>query len=107
MNNTRKIVILSLVFVLPALTFLFLKMFGENKFEIPVLKEADVVSNCNEVMTEVLSEQIDIVWINNAMCSDSACRSELDEMKRVALRYKEIDYLKAWCFFYKDLSLIN
>lgn len=93
MNNSRKIVILSLVFVLPAITFLFLKMFGENKFEIPVLKDAQAISACDTTLSEILKDHIDVVWINNAACEDGACRSEIDQLKRVALRYESVDAL--------------
>ena len=68
-------------------------MFGENKFEIPVLKDAQEVSACEEALSEILKDHVDVVWINNVSCDDGACRGEIDQLKRVALRYQEVDNL--------------
>jgi hypothetical protein len=45
----RKSVILLLVFLLPVSVFLFLRYFGKNEFDIPVLyaDKVDIPSNCN------------------------------------------------------------
>jgi hypothetical protein len=46
----RKAIFLSLVFILPVIVFVFLKMFGKNEFEIPVFhsKKVAAVSGCND-----------------------------------------------------------
>jgi hypothetical protein len=45
----RKTIFLSLALILPVIVFVFLKMFGKNKFEIPVFhdKKVELVTGCD------------------------------------------------------------
>jgi hypothetical protein len=45
----RKSILLSLALILPVIVFVFLRMFGKNKFEIPVFhyKKMEVVAGCD------------------------------------------------------------
>jgi hypothetical protein len=45
----RKSIFLSLALILPVIVFVFLKIFGKNKFEIPVFhdKKVEVVAGCD------------------------------------------------------------
>lgn len=49
----RKSILLSLALILPVIVFVFLKMFGKNKFEIPVFhdKKVEVVAGCDHKYT--------------------------------------------------------
>ncbi len=49
----RKTIFLSLALILPVIVFVFLKMFGKNKFEIPVFhdKKVEVVAGCDYTYT--------------------------------------------------------
>ncbi len=88
MNNKSKVIVLSLVFILPVATFLFLKFFGENKFEIPVLKDSDSVIKCDSLISNSLTNQIDVVFLKRIGCERANCSIEIDQLKRVAQRYK-------------------
>jgi hypothetical protein len=45
----RKSIFLSLALILPVIVFVFLKIFGKNKFEIPIFhdKKVEVITECN------------------------------------------------------------
>jgi hypothetical protein len=49
----RKSIFLSLALILPVIVFVFLKMFGKNKFEIPVFheKKVELVAGCDNNYT--------------------------------------------------------
>jgi len=94
MKNKAKIIILALVFVLPVATFLFLKFFGENKFDIPIIVDAATVANCGEELSGTLSKGIDIIFLKNASCENIDCGAEIDQFKRIAQRYKQDSTLR-------------
>lgn len=106
MKNKYKVIVLSLVFVLPVATFLFLKFFGENKFEIPVLKDANIVMSCDSSMSVVLTESIDIVFLKNKKCEKEQCSMELDQLKRVAQRFSKETKLR-YSILSKDEIIVN
>lgn len=53
MNKFVKITLLFTALLLPALVFVFLKMFGENKFDIPVFNHTEMSSEieCDNIVT--------------------------------------------------------
>lgn len=91
MNSKYKVAILSLLFLLPVATFLFLKFFGKNKFEIPLLKNTEGVAQCDSTLINVLTEDINLVFVKKSICEKSGCSIEFDQLKRVAQRYKEAE----------------
>lgn len=89
MNSKYKVAILSLLFLLPVATFLFLKFFGENKFEIPLLKDTKAVSLCDTTLINVLTDDINLLFVKNTTCEKAGCSIEIDQLKRVAQRYQD------------------
>ena len=90
MNSKYKVATLSLLFLLPVATFLFLKFFGENKFEIPLLKNTEAVALCDSTLVNVLTDDINLLFLKNTTCEKVGCSIEIDQLKRVAQRYKDV-----------------
>lgn len=89
MNNKYKVLILSLVFILPVAVFLFLKFFGKNQFELTMLSDAATIENCDDELKAVLTDQIDIVLVRREECKEDRCNFEKDEFRRIRQRYED------------------
>ncbi len=93
MNQKKKIFIFSIVVFVAVIIPIFLKLFSNSVFQIPVLIEQTKVQSCENELYEELNEQINVVLIKNENCDSPDCKKEIDQLKRVAQRYSELSEL--------------
>ena len=100
MRNGWKLLLLFLILVLPGLVFTFLKMFGENKFDVPVFySEGLNISDCPDSKGPHKIPAIDslglsgkeykLIYVNNQMPS----KEQLNELRRISMNNPEVDLL--------------
>ncbi len=83
MASKLKVFILIIVFVIPVLLFLFLKFFGSNTFEIPVISES---IDCVEI-SSLKKNSEPILIINNQTEGLSDAKEDKNQIRRVLERF--------------------
>ena len=95
MKQSSKIIVLVLTLAFPVLVYLFLKSFGENRFNLPVYySEASVTEFCNEMsfphtvevsLIDFSAEQATLIFFATNTQSD-----DIQELLRVADKYNQV-----------------
>lgn len=101
MGRGSKLIIPAIILLLPALVFIFLRNFGENKFDVPVQHPAGLdVAGCNNQeeaphkipaidSLRLDQEAFQLLYIS----SDSIDKLQLNELRRISENYPETEVL--------------
>jgi protein SCO1/2 len=100
MGRGFKLFISVIILLLPALVFIFLRYFGENKFDVPVQHPEGLrISDCNKQGAPHKVPAIDSLRLDQDIFqllyvdSGSIDKLELNELRRISENYPEIEVL--------------